>query len=110
MGTYRPKPDLVRRLQEARDHFGVGVKINRGGGCRCVAYHTAIYVLRREAPRMNSRHLTGEAADISLSDGTPFTDEQVDFLRRLFGGLGVARSMRWMHVDTGPKREWQYDE
>ena len=89
---------LLDRLQAMRTEAGHPLVIN--SGYRCPAHNRAIGGASR------SKHLEGMAADIripAISHG-----DLVKLVEKHFkgqGGIGYASS--YMHVDTGPAREWQ---
>lgn len=97
-GANLTKPKLLDRLSEIRAHFGP-VRIT--SGTRCAAHNRAI------GGAQASRHLTGEAADITV-DGVPAARVQ-DFIAvrwRHDGGLG--RYDGFTHIDVRPAlARWQ---
>ena len=105
-GVFSLKQGLLDKLEDFREFCGEGIRINRGGGTRCVSYHCAIYTNLKKEPRLPSRHTTGEGADISLVSGRPFTQRELDEARAIFGGVGHAESLAWMHVDIRDNQKW----
>lgn len=61
--------------------------------------------LRREGAAHNSRHLTGQAVDLTVQGyGRIFLAKAALAARR--GGMGLYYQGRWVHLDTGPGRYW----
>ena len=92
-----PSEALVRFLDDFREAVGLPVYVN--SGVRCLAHNTAV----GGAPQ--SRHLQGDAADISCPGKTP--KELYDLADTMLpnGGLGIYN---WgIHVDVrGYKARW----
>ena len=106
-GVHYLKGELIQKLQQARDHFGKGLIVTSGSRCR--DHHIEIYAELNRPVVKNSRHLSGMAADIAYADGSAFSIEDIEYLKTVFGGIGLPDSREWMHVDTGPKRYWYYE-
>lgn len=61
--------------------------------------------LRREGAAHNSRHLSGQAVDLTVQGyGRVFLARAALTARR--GGMGLYTGGRWVHLDTGPNRYW----
>ncbi len=61
--------------------------------------------LRREGAVHNSRHLSGQAVDLTVQGyGHVFLAKAALAARR--GGMGLYAGGRWVHLDTGPSRYW----
>ena len=90
-----PDKDLVRRLEQIREHFGRPVIVT--SGVRCPAHNAS---LEHSSP--NSQHLYGKAADIQIAGVSPRElYDYVDELQGTTGGLGIYD---WgIHTDT---RSW----
>jgi len=106
-GVHYLKGELVTKLQAAREYLGVGLIITSGS--RCQDHHLAIYASLNRPVVKNSRHLSGMAVDVKKSDGSNFTVDELAYLKRHFGGIGITESLSWLHLDTGPKRYWTYE-
>lgn len=91
--------DLVKLLQNIRDHFGQAVTINS-------AYRNASYN-RKVGGVSNSQHIYGTAADIVVRGVTPLEVAQyVETVQPNNGGIGVYDS--FTHVDVRASRaRWQ---
>lgn len=91
--------DLVRLLQNIRNHFGRAVTINS-------AYRNATYN-KKIGGVSNSQHTLGTAADIVVSGATPKAVAQyAEYLMPNSGGIGLYSS--FTHVDVRAKRSrWQ---
>ena len=88
-----PPMELVEILQDVRDHFGRAVAVHSGH--RCAAYNKRV----GGAPR--SKHLTGDAADITVAGHTP--DQVQDYLLAKYPGrYGIGRYNTFTHVDVRP--------
>jgi uncharacterized protein YcbK (DUF882 family) len=89
-GADHIRTDLVIILQNIRDYFNKPVKIN--SGVRCVRHN------KRVGGAKNSKHLTGEAADIKIVGVSPRAISMVanDLLGRR-GGVKVYRT--FTHID-----------
>ena len=56
----------------------------------------------------NSQHIYGRALDISLDSKLPEAMEAAQAMRR--GGVGWYPHSDFIHIDTGPVRNWSLDE
>jgi uncharacterized protein YcbK (DUF882 family) len=95
--------DLMWRVSEWYRRFGLGrVIINVFSAYRTEQTNTK---LRNEGAARNSRHLTGQAVDLSVQYyGRFFLQKAASWAQR--GGMGLYRYGRWVHLDTGPRRGW----
>ena len=91
-------PALLYLLEAVREHFGKPVVIN--SACRCPAHNRAV------GGAENSRHLHGEAADITVSKISPaLVADYCEVLVGERGGLG--RYSSFTHVDVrGYRTRW----
>lgn len=91
--------DLVKLLQNIRNHFGRAVTINS-------AYRNAVYN-RKIGGVSNSQHIYGTAADIVVSGVTPLQVAQyVETVQPNSGGIGLYNG--FTHVDVRVNRaRWQ---
>lgn len=88
---------LAERLQVVRDYYGAKVTIT--SGWRTVVHNAEV------GGASNSKHLTGEAADIDV-EGVPPRQVQKDF-RHWSGGMGSAAT--FTHLDIRPTlARWTY--
>lgn len=97
---------LVDALEVLRKLVGVPITVNDAYRC---AVHNADPKVGGAA---DSRHVTGDAADIRISGMTPagmyFAVLKVPAFAN--GGIGVAIHQGYIHVDTRPVRaRWSYD-
>lgn len=94
------KPDLIALLGKIERRFGKKVVIS--SGYRSPAYNRRVRGARR------SKHLTCEAADISIPGISKYTLAR--FVRSLPGRGGVGTYCRsgFIHVDIGKKRDWHW--
>ena len=91
--------DLVKLLQNIRNHFGRAVTINS-------AYRNAVYN-RKIGGVSNSQHVYGTAADIVVSGVAPLQVAQyVETVQPNSGGIGLYGN--FTHVDVRVNRaRWQ---
>jgi len=83
--------ELIRVLQEIREHFGVAVRVNS-------AYRTPAHNARIKGSP-TSQHIHGTAADISLHGVPPLAVCQyAEFILNNKGGVGVYRD--FTHIDV----------
>ena len=80
---------LVEKLQKIRDHFGAAVIIN--SGYRCSKHNRAVGGV------VNSKHLTGMAADIIVRGISP---KDVAAYADKIGFKGIGLYKTFTHVDT----------
>jgi uncharacterized protein YcbK (DUF882 family) len=95
--------DLMWRLAEWYRRRGKGrVTLNVHSAYRTKKTNEA---LRREGAAHNSRHLSGQAVDLTVQGyGRVFLARAALAARR--GGMGLYAGGRWVHLDTGPSRYW----
>lgn len=96
--------DLVAFLQKIRQHFGKPVYIHSGYRCDC--HNRAVGGAKR------SRHMTGQAADISVEGMAPAA---VAAYAESIGILGIglyetAEDGYFVHIDTRPYRSFWYGQ
>lgn len=91
--------ELVKVLQDVRDAFGKGVRIN--SGCRCPEYNKLI------GGSENSQHKLGRAADIAVNDTPP--SAVYNYLHNKYPNLyGLGQYPSFTHIDTrGTKARWK---
>jgi zinc D-Ala-D-Ala carboxypeptidase len=87
-----PKPELIRRLQEFRDHWGKPLVIT--SAARCQNYNS------KQGFTPGSRHVKGEAVDILCRD--PVTRYGLMSLAFRLGFGGVAAASNFVHLDIRP--------
>jgi uncharacterized protein YcbK (DUF882 family) len=94
------KPQLLRILKSVEQHFGKKVLVTSGR--RSLGHNIKV----GGAPR--SRHLTCEAADIQVAGVSKW--EVAGFLRQAEGrgGVGTYCHTQSVHVDVGPRRDWNW--
>lgn len=61
--------------------------------------------LKREGAAHNSRHLTGQAADVTVPGHGIFNYERLAEMAST-GGLGLYYWSHFVHFDSGPRRVW----
>ena len=85
-------PELVKLLQQVRDHFEAPVTITSG-------FRTASYNAKVKNASKHSQHLYGMAADIQVKGVTPKkVYDYVDSLLPYTGGVGLYNT--FVHVDV----------
>lgn len=91
--------ELVKLLQNIREHFGKPVTINS-------AYRSKTYN-KKIGGAKSSQHCLGTAADIKISGVTPLAAAQyIESIQPSKGGIGLYKT--FTHVDTRTKRSrWQ---
>lgn len=83
---------LLSILEDVREHFG-GRPVVINSGCRCRAHN------REVGGRENSRHLYGEAADITVKGVSPA--EVANYCDSIIGNNGgVGRYLSFTHIDV----------
>lgn len=94
------KPQLVRMLKIIERHFGKRVVVT--SGYRSPAHN------RRVRGARNSMHMQCSAADIQVAGVDRW--ELARFTRALpsRGGVGTYCHTKSVHVDVGPKRDWNW--
>lgn len=91
--------ELVERLQRVRDKYKKSIRIT--SGCRCKEHN------KKVGGSPNSRHLHGDAADITGSD----LDLLYELVQEEFEAVGDGREAgNFIHVDLrrDRKRRWTY--
>lgn len=92
-------------LQKTRNFIGRPVNINKGGGYRCQRYNDDLIARGYEASK-KSRHLSGQAADVSV-EGLDGLQIAMYLFMAGFRRIGVAKT--WCHADVGPSNAiWKY--
>ena len=90
-GTGRVTEDLVRVLQEVRNHFGKSVTIT--SGIRCVSHNKNV------GGASKSKHIKGIAADFKIKGIKP----QVVYewiCDKYPESFGIGLYSRWVHLDV----------
>ncbi len=99
----RVDPEMVKKLQNARDKCGQGIGIV--SGYRPKFYNDLVYKKARKRIRKLSRHQAGDAVDPATPRGHPCRDELASEFRK--GGIGTGNTK--FHVDNRPnKARWKY--
>lgn len=96
-GSILVNPDALDKLQELRDRMGAPLRLNS-------AYRSPQHN-RNVGGAQNSKHLDGEAFDISVHGHDPLLLEQ-NARASGFLGFGFYPASNFIHVDCGPAREW----
>ncbi len=91
--------ELIKVLQDLRDAFGKGVRIN--SGCRCNEYNKQIGGSKK------SQHVLGRAADIAVNDTPP--SAVYEYLNSKYPNLyGLGKYSSFVHIDTRKsKARWK---
>ena len=94
VGGYAMNPQLISGLEILRERMGHPVKII--SGFRCWRHNQ-----QGSNPKLKSRHLSGEAADVRIPQGKSpewleHIAESIDTFRR--GGIGIYS--HFVHVDV----------
>lgn len=93
-----PDENLVKLLEQIREHFNAPVTVS--SGVRCATHNKNVGGATR------SQHLYGTAADIKVQGKTP--KEVCAYCQALLpnsGGIGLYKT--WVHVDVRPtKARW----
>ncbi|MCD7110441.1 D-Ala-D-Ala carboxypeptidase family metallohydrolase [Rhizobium sp. DKSPLA3] len=94
------KPQLLTILKSVERHFGKKVLVTSGR--RSLAHNI------RVGGRPQSRHLTCEAADIQVAGVSKW--DVATFLRAADGrgGVGTYCHTQSVHIDIGPRRDWNW--
>jgi len=96
-GKVKVSPDLVNRLNQLRDYLGVPIHVTSG-------YRSPEHNRTIQGAAPNSRHLSGEAADI-FAEGIS-TQQLGEAAKKFFGDGGIGIYSGHVHVDIGPQRRW----
>ena len=83
--------ELLVVLEDVREHFDSGVKIN--SGCRCTEHN------KRVGGERDSEHLRGTAADITV-DGVPAAQVHSYLSMKYPGRYGIGKYQNWTHIDV----------
>lgn len=96
-GSVKIDSNLVMLLQELRRLIGKPITIT--SGYRCPKHNKEVGGVEE------SFHTQGLAVDITGD----FNIVQVSLLARTvgFGGIGIYTKRNFLHLDLGPKREWE---
>lgn len=97
MATILIHAPSLDKLQRLRTALGVPMKVN--SAYRTLAYNIAI------GGAAGSMHLAARAYDISM-DGHDPKEFEVAARKAGFTGFGFYPESNFMHIDTGPAREW----
>lgn len=93
-----PDPELVKEMQEMRDHFNAPVKVHSGH--RCSAYNHSVGGATR------SEHLKGTACDHTVK-GVSNNKVQKYWLKKHPAKYGIGRYKTFTHFDVrGYKARW----
>ncbi len=86
-------PQLVAKLQLARDIFGESIKVK--SGCRCLEHN------RKSDSRDDSSHIKGLAADVTCKNPTEFNLIKLAYClgRAGFKRVGINTKLRFLHAD-----------
>lgn len=89
--------DALDKLQRLRDLLGVPLMLN--SAYRSPEHNLAV------GGALQSEHLKGRAFDVSMANLDPVTFEAAA-RKAGFTGFGFYRRNNFIHIDTGPAREW----
>lgn len=88
-------PELIKRLELAREHFGAPIIVS--SGCRCPKRNRAV------GGALNSKHVLGIAADIAIRGIAP--DVVASWFEKNWPSTGgVGRYRTFTHVDVRPEK------
>jgi len=96
-GTLRLHIDSVDRLQQLRDELDAPVMV--------LSAYRSMSHNRDVGGAPASRHLLGRAFDVWMGNHDPAAFEAAA-RRHGFSGFGFYPRSNFMHIDTGPAREW----
>jgi len=96
----RLDPELRRVLDRASRHFGK--KVNVTSGYRSPSYNRKVHGAR------HSKHMTGQAADISVAGVSKARLAKWAKAQPEIGGVGVYCRSSFVHIDTGEDRDWYW--
>ena len=101
-GTGRLKVDMnaLVMLDKARALFGQPMGIS--SGYRSPEHNQAV------GGAKNSRHLVGDAFDISTKNMSEYDKQVLHGCCLLAGFKGFGFAKTFLHVDTGSSRDWSY--
>jgi putative chitinase len=95
---------FARKLDRIADQYG-DLRIN--------SWYRPPAVNKAVGGAPSSRHIEGDAADVTLAKGT--ARQKLKFEQSLDktwnGGIGRGHAFGkgYLHIDTGPKRRWNYN-
>lgn len=91
--------ELLRVLEDVREHFTQPVKIN--SACRCPKHNAAV------GGEAGSKHMLGIAADIVVGQTKPA--EVAQYLRQQYPDkYGIGEYASWAHIDVREdKARWK---
>ncbi len=89
--------EFLEKLDELRDRWGRPMVIT--SGLRCRWWNEKVKGAKR------SQHLVGKAVDIRATSNQA---QAIAALAQALGFGGVEIGKGFIHVDTGPKRDWVY--
>lgn len=94
------KPALVGMLRDAESHFGQKIVVT--SGFRDAEHNHAVGGAKR------SQHLTCDAADIQMVGVSKWDLASYFRSRADIGGVGTYCTTNSIHVDIGPRRDWNW--
>ncbi len=97
-------PDLYILLHELYNEFDVDAPIHLISGHRSKKTNDSLRAMGRNTAK-KSQHVLGKAADISIP-GVPVKKLRNEALEMKEGGVGFYPKSGFVHVDTGPVRQW----
>ena len=97
--------DLINILEMLRKKWGVPIFIN--SGFRTLLYNEHLIKLDYPASR-DSKHLYGTAADIRIQKSGYNVEDMKRDVYDVCPHAGVGLYTWGIHIDLGPKREWDY--
>jgi uncharacterized protein YcbK (DUF882 family) len=98
--------DVVRMLREAAMHFA-SHRVEIVSGFRAPKYNLMLRKKGHQVAR-DSAHTHGQAVDFRLP-GVSTESLHAWAVQRRRGGVGLYRSSKFVHMDTGPIRYWSGD-
>jgi len=98
-GTDGCSDEAKDSLQELRGRVGRPLRINS-------AYRCSIHNMSVGGSR-HSRHMVGDAFDISTAGWTDSERELFILSAKHVGFTGFGRYLTFIHIDTGRAREWE---
>lgn len=97
-GQVYVEPAMVERLQVLRQALGKPIKVT--SGYRCPTHNKNV------GGATQSRHMQGQAADITVDGMSPLQVSQAAD-KVGFGGIGIYLKSGFTHCDIGPHRRWR---